>query len=51
METLIRILTEIRIEKKRRKLKLPRSKFKFNIFRREKKKPLFLNILDLKNEK
>ena len=48
---LIRIITEIRIEIKIRNLKLPRSRFKFNIFRTQEKKTLFLNVFDLKNEK
>jgi len=32
---LIRIITEIRIERKRKRLKLPRARFKLNIFRKE----------------
>ena len=32
---LIRVITEIQIERKRRKLKLPRARFKFKIFRKQ----------------
>ncbi len=33
---LIRVVTEIGVERKRRKLGLPRAKFKFNIFKKER---------------
>ena len=35
---LIRITTKIRVEEKRKQLKLPRARFKFNIFRKEEKR-------------
>lgn len=47
---LIRVITEIRIEKKRRKLKLPR-KLKFNIFKNEEKKDFIFKYLRFKKRK
>jgi hypothetical protein len=35
---LIRVITEIRIERKRKKLKLPRARLKFNIFIKKQNK-------------
>lgn len=48
---LIRIITEIRIEIKRRKLKLPRPRFKFNIFRKQEKKDFIFKYLRFKRRK
>ena len=48
---LIRVITEIRIERKRRKLKLPRARFKFNIFRKQEKKDFVFKYLRFKKRK
>ena len=48
---LIRVITEIRIERKRRKLKLPRARFKFNIFRNQEKKDFVFKYLRFKKRK
>lgn len=48
---LIRIITEIRVEKKRRQLKLPRPRLKFNIFRKEKKRDFVLKYPRFKKRK
>ena len=48
---LIRVVTEIGVEIKRRKLGLPRAKFKFNIFRKEEKKDFVFKYLRFKKRK
>jgi len=48
---LIRIITEIKIERKRRKQKLPRAKFKFNIFKKEEKKDFVFKYPRFKKQK
>jgi hypothetical protein len=48
---LIRVITEIRIERKRRKLKLSRGRFKFNIFRKEENKDFVFKYLRFKKRK
>lgn len=48
---LIRVITEIRIERKRRRLKLPRPKFKFNIFKKQEKKDFVFKYLRFKKRK
>lgn len=47
----IRIVTEIRIERKRLKLNLPRAKFKFNLFRREKRRDFVFKYPRIKKRK
>jgi hypothetical protein len=47
---LAQILTEIRIEIKRRELKLPRARFEFNIFKEEKKDFIFTYLRLKKRE-
>lgn len=49
--TLIRVITEIRIERRRRKLKLPRVRFKFNIFRKEENKDFVFKYPRFKKRK
>ena len=48
---LIRVVTEIRVEIKRRKLGLPRARFKFNIFRNQEKKDFVFKYLRFKKRK
>ena len=48
---LIRVVTEIGVEIKRRKLGLTRAKFKFNIFRKEEKKDFVFKYLRFKKRK
>ena len=48
---LIRVVTEIGVEIKRRKLGLPRAKFKFNIFRKKEKKDFVFKYLRFKKRK
>ena len=48
---LIRVVTEIGVEIKRRKLGLPRAKFKFNIVRKEEKKNFVFKYLRFKKRK
>lgn len=48
---LIRVITEIRIERKRIKLKLPRARFKFNIFRKEENKDFVFKYPRFKKRK
>ena len=48
---LIRVVTEIGVEIKRRNLGLPRAKFKFNIFRKEEKKNFVFKYLRFKKRK
>lgn len=48
---LIRVITEIRIERKRRKLRLPRARFKFKIFRKQEKKDFVFKYLRFKKRK
>ena len=47
---LIRVITEIRIEK-RRNLGLPRARFKFNIFRNKEKKDFVFKYFRFKKRK
>ncbi len=48
---LIRVITEIRIEKRRKELKLSRAKFKFNIFRNKEKKDFVFKYYRFKKRK
>ena len=48
---LIRVITEIRIERKRRKLRLTRARFKFKIFRKQEKKDFVFKYLRFKKRK
>lgn len=48
---LIRVITEIRIEKRRRNLGLPRARFKFNIFRNKEKKDFVFKYFRFKKRK
>jgi hypothetical protein len=48
---LIRIVTEVRIERKIRKLKLTRAKFKFNIFKKQGEKNFVFKYLRFKKRK
>ena len=48
---LFRVITEIRIERKRRKLRLPRARFKFKIFRKQEKKDFVFKYLRFKKRK
>ena len=47
----IRILTEVRIEKKIRHLKLKRAKFKFNIFKKQEQKDFVIKYFRFKKRK
>ena len=48
---LIRVITEIQIERKRKKLRLPRARFKFKIFRKQEKKDFVFKYLRFKKRK
>jgi hypothetical protein len=48
---LIRVITEIRIERKIRKLKLPRARFKFKIFRKQENKDFIFKYCRFKKRK
>jgi len=48
---LIRVITEIQIERKRRKLRLPRARFKLNLFKKQKKKDFAFKYLRFKKRK
>lgn len=48
---LIQVITEIRIERRRRKLGLPRARFKFNIFRNKEKKDFVFKYFRFKKRK
>lgn len=48
---LIRVIAEIRVERLRRKLKLPRAKFKWNIFKKKENKDFVFKCLRFKKRK
>ena len=48
---LIRVITEIQVEKKRKKLGLARARFKFNIFRKQENKDFVFKYLRFKKRK
>jgi hypothetical protein len=48
---LIRVIAEIRVERLRRKLKLPRAKFKLNIFRKKENKDFVFKYPRFKKRK
>lgn len=48
---LIRVITEIRVERKKRKLGLPRPRLKFNIFKNKQKQDFIFKYLRFKKKK
>ena len=48
---LIRVISEIEIERRRREIRLPRAKFKFNIFRNKEKKDFIFKYFRFKKRK